>query len=667
MLKNFITICFLFGTLSLQGCFNYNPEDLPGYDLKTDENPDIFEVEINTEVENDEITPDMEVDSIEEVDVEGDFQNEIEEEAEITDTQPEDIPSEDIPSEDILSEDIPSEDIITPVCGNGIVEPPDEECDGDPDRDCTTTCGTTGTGKCENCKWVCYTLPDENCDNVDDDCDTIPDDNYVPTFECGVGVCHRNSICIDGVEDCIEGDPTGDDTNCNGVDEDCSGVPDDHYIPTRPRCGLGVCQRDWVCNSGTESCTPGTPAPGENDSNCNGIDENCNGVNDENYTTTRTCGVGPCTRYYQCISGEESCTPGTPLSLMDTTCNNYDDDCDGQIDEDYAPTRYCGIGACRRPSFCVNGVEDCQPGTGTTEDCHNGIDDDCDGSTDEGDVCPSATPVTSPDPTGGRFIANTSGSSNYSGSCGGDSAPEAVYYAILTQTSDVFITTHGSTIDTVVYVRECTCGGTELACNDNADGMNTSVIHLRDLPAGTYNIFIDGKTSSDAGPIQAHIYITPPGLEGDKCGDPIRLTGGSYIYSAPNSTCFLSSDYSPVKDPSECKYVGTGEAEDIVFYMWVPNNGTSVTLTTCPSVSMPGNIVDSSIYIRSICNNTGPGYQLGCSEDNNCGPGANDDYLSRLDVTLNRGLYFVFVDGYYQESPLIHTCGEFQLDVTGIP
>jgi hypothetical protein len=99
--------------------------------------------------------------------------------------------------------------------------------------------------------------------------------------------------------------------------------------------------------------------------------------------------------------------------------------------------------------------------------------------------------------------------------------------------------------------------------------------------------------------------------------------------------------------------------------MWVPNNGTTVTLSLCASSSLASNIRDSALYIRNTCNDPGGGNQLACGDDN-CGGSPATRYLSEVTVTLNRGLYYVFVDGYYQPSPEIHTCGEFYLDVTGL-
>ncbi|MEO8179093.1 MAG: hypothetical protein ABI895_09695 [Deltaproteobacteria bacterium] len=57
----------------------------------------------------------------------------------------------------------------------------------------------------------------------------------------------------------------------------------------------------------------------------------------------------------------------TPSSSVDTSCNGLDDDCDGQIDDDFTVTdTSCGSGACAATgsSNCVAGqiVDSCQAG-----------------------------------------------------------------------------------------------------------------------------------------------------------------------------------------------------------------------------------------------------------------------------------------------------------------
>lgn len=86
----------------------------------------------------------------------------------------------------------------------------------------------------------------------------------------------------------------------------------------------------------------------------------------------------------------------TPTGKSETICDGRDDDCDKEIDEDYQPYT-CGIGACERPSQCVEGAESCTPGQGHPEICDNRIDDDCDGLADTEDSdCPPPPTLTCP-------------------------------------------------------------------------------------------------------------------------------------------------------------------------------------------------------------------------------------------------------------------------------
>jgi hypothetical protein len=84
---------------------------------------------------------------------------------------------------------------------------------------------------------------------------------------------------------------------------------------------------------------------------------------------------------------------GDAAVSLDVTCDGRDDDCDGNVDEDFAVEQSrCGVGACARTGQlrCEAGrlADSCLPGTASTgsDDAvppGNGIDDDCDGNLDE--------------------------------------------------------------------------------------------------------------------------------------------------------------------------------------------------------------------------------------------------------------------------------------------
>ncbi|MEZ4365701.1 MAG: MopE-related protein [Kofleriaceae bacterium] len=79
-------------------------------------------------------------------------------------------------------------------------------------------------------------------------------------------------------------------------------------------------------------------------------------------------------------------------------CNDEDDDCDGEIDEDF-PSKGgtcfdAGVGECRGEGVFVCRLDgagtECMitdPGAASTTEVCNGLDDDCDTYIDEGDVC----------------------------------------------------------------------------------------------------------------------------------------------------------------------------------------------------------------------------------------------------------------------------------------
>jgi Putative metal-binding motif len=287
----------------------------------------------------------------------------------------------------------------------------DDDCDGEVDEEyasATTSCGSgacraTGSTSCINgsvvddCRAGAGGASDGTCDGVDDDCDGRVDDDYVArSTSCGTGACARQVLttCSGGREGsaCTPGTPSSD-ANCNGVDDDCDGQPDDAYTARTVSCGVGACVRTGAtsCAGGVESrvCTPG--AATGNDSDCDGIDDDCNGVADDKYVPSGTrCGVGACsaTGTLQCIGGRtvDTCSQGAAGS--DGVCDGIDNDCNGQIDEDYAPRSVtCGVGACQRTvqTSCVGGRElGCTPGaaTGSDNDC-DGIDDDCNGVADD--------------------------------------------------------------------------------------------------------------------------------------------------------------------------------------------------------------------------------------------------------------------------------------------
>jgi hypothetical protein len=323
---------------------------------------------------------------------------------------------------------------LSKVCKNGFYQEPnyqavanyeqnekscdllDNDCDGkvDENLDEDITCGigaceNRGQRRCINGQTVsqCLAKPitsqdDNSCNGMDEDCDGLNDNDFIPIpTDCGEGSCSASGFnnCINGEiqSTCqpIEAVRATNDANCDAIDEDCDGFLDEDYLSRQITCNQGACQRigNRTCRNGQlqDQCESVLPQPGELDTSCNRIDDDCDGRVDESYIpVVVNCGLGVCqaTGTKTCNNGEEieQCEPFRGFA-SDSTCDGRDEDCDGNVDEDFLRTTIeCGMGACRSTGekICSEGreINHCMPLAGRDETC-NGMDDDCDQSIDE--------------------------------------------------------------------------------------------------------------------------------------------------------------------------------------------------------------------------------------------------------------------------------------------
>ncbi|MFK7992089.1 MAG: putative metal-binding motif-containing protein [Sandaracinaceae bacterium] len=323
----------------------------------------------------------------------------------------------------------------------------DGDCDGSIDEtetcapgtvvDCTTSCGSAGTGACTDACGLptgeACVPPSETCDGTDDDCDGTTDEGFgcaagstaACTTSCGstgTGTCSLT---------CGAAAPascTPPSETCNGMDDDCDGAADQTFacvlgspVSCATSCGTtgtGVCTGACGIPTGA-ACLP----PAEV---CNGMDDDCDGARDETFacavgdtvactTSCGTTGSGTC-------SGSCAVPTGGACSPPSETCNGVDDDCDGDVDEGFSCmlgdtvscTTSCGTrglgtctGMCERPTGGA-----CRP---PAETC-NGLDDDCDGQRDETFTCVRASTVACTTSCG------STGSGTCTSSCGLPSA-----------------------------------------------------------------------------------------------------------------------------------------------------------------------------------------------------------------------------------------------------
>ena len=92
--------------------------------------------------------------------------------------------------------------------------------------------------------------------------------------------------------------------------------------------------------------------------------------------------------------------------------------------------------------------------------------------------------------------ATTAGASEYGGSCGGGGAPEHVFSWSAPQAGTYTIHTTDSDFDTVLYVRDGSCVGAELDCDDDGGPGTQSSMTLALQAGQEIVIFADGYNSS---------------------------------------------------------------------------------------------------------------------------------------------------------------------------
>jgi hypothetical protein len=290
----------------------------------------------------------------------------------------------------------------------------------------------------------------ELCNNVDDDCDGKTDAadpvdlvaNDVKLCEKQAGACFNSKkpagLCVSGgwqacnalVYAAHSADyEDGHEVTCDGKDNDCDASKDEDFsvvtLNGATVTGVGVACGAGVCAGGTSACRAdrtGIECPREvlassevcdnRDNDCDGstdagdgaelaandprLCENQNGVCSGTSKPISLCSGGA---WGGCTDAVYSSQRPDFQSGAEVACDGKDNDCSGQVDEDFALTllngtvvlginQSCGTGR------CVGGLTVCNAGgTGikcpteanaVAETCNN-EDDDCDGKIDAGD------------------------------------------------------------------------------------------------------------------------------------------------------------------------------------------------------------------------------------------------------------------------------------------
>ncbi|MFH1364638.1 MAG: S8 family serine peptidase, partial [Candidatus Aenigmatarchaeota archaeon] len=234
------------------------------------------------------------------------------------------------------------------------------------------------------------------------------------TKSCGI----NTGECKSGTQTCTSSGTWG---SCQGrigpiveicednKDNDCDGKTDEGCEAPKPIIEpepIKICEDGEAkqcgttdtgeCSYGTQTCTSDSwgPCTGEvtpTTETCDNKDNDCDGQTDEDLTQSCGSDVG------ECKKGTKTCAAGSwgtctgEIKPVTETCDGKDNDCDNQVDEGCGcisgQTQTCGssTGECKTGTqTCTNGEWGTCTGetTPVTEICDN-KDNDCDGQTDE--------------------------------------------------------------------------------------------------------------------------------------------------------------------------------------------------------------------------------------------------------------------------------------------
>ena len=179
------------------------------------------------------------------------------------------------------------------------------------------------------------------------------------------------------------------------------------------------------------------------------------------------------------------------------------------------PARFVPVGgACQTGAQCARpaGTSDCGPNatcsiSGQCSDPDRPAGPSCDPTLPPPE--PDGCPVPAIIPAGGGVILGdtTGGTTELGGTCGGGgAAPERTFEWTPATSGSATIATCGSDVDTVLYMNTGSCEGTEVACNDDACGLQSSITAV--VTAGqTYAIVVDSFGSA-TGPFS--LTVTSP-------------------------------------------------------------------------------------------------------------------------------------------------------------
>jgi len=250
------------------------------------------------------------------------------------------------------------------------------------------------------------------------------------------------------------------------------------------------------------------------------------------------------------------------------------------------------------------------------------------GGTAQGDRCAAPGTVAA----GQDVELDTFGAADdYQASCGGAGAPDVVYRLDVQERSRLRATVQQSEFPAVLYLQS-TCGqqSSEVACT--AIGGQGQAMLDTNVQPGTYFLVVDGATQDAFGAARLEVQLENLQALEQACRSAPRIRPGRTI----------TGDTGTSSDRFQATCAGNAQSNDLVYRLQLTRR-SRVVITSEQQY-------DGAIYIRRDC--TDMTTEVACNDDE------GDNRHSRVETTLDAGTYYVFVDGFANNSQ-----GSFTMDV----
>ncbi len=253
-----------------------------------------------------------------------------------------------------------------------------------------------------------------------------------------------------------------------------------------------------------------------------------------------------------------------------------------------------------------------------------------------GDNCSSATvlQIDATNPTAAAVADTLSATDDFSGSCGGQGAPDVVYSFNVAQRSRVRARFPNAPFEAVAYLqRGCGAGSTELMCArvQGTDGVVEAVVN-----PGSYNLIVDGANANAFGVANVEVTVEDLNAAARVCQQAPVLRPGRPVQGTTAGA----------QDRFQGSCAGNTRSGDSIYRLQLHRR-------THMRISLDATY-DGALHIRRDCSDVST--EVACDDD-----GGGSSQRSLVDTTLDAGTYFVIVDGYGTTNS-----GTFTLEATEV-